>query len=221
MRIPTRATMSIVLAGALVAACSGAAAPQSPAADPAAALAAATAIPAAASAVPATSTPVPTPKNLTPGATPLVMTDGQGAEVVRGVETGGGLIKNYTHTKVGDVDQYRGGIESFTDRMNDPRVDGSVTFEFAIDAYGVPGTEWGTMTVENKDGSWEGRCSGAHWRQGIDPETQDGVASSCWLAGSGDYEGYTYYKQTSMDMEDNSHLDVVGVVYPGEPPKDR
>ena len=33
MRIPTRATMSLVLAGALVAACSGAAAPRAPAAD--------------------------------------------------------------------------------------------------------------------------------------------------------------------------------------------
>ena len=77
------------------------------------------------------------------------------------------------------------------------------------------------MTVENKDGSLEGPVQRCPLEAGHRPETQDGVASSCWLAGSGDYEGYTYYKQTSMDMEDNSHLDVVGVVYPGEPPKDR
>jgi hypothetical protein len=208
--------MSVVLAGALVAACSGAAAPQAPVAD----LAAAPAAPAA-PATPAAATPVPTPKNITPGATPLVMTDGQGAEVVRGVATGGGLIEDYTMTTVGDVDQYRGGVEGFTERMNDPRVDGTGTFEFAADAYGVPGIEWGKMTVVNRNGSWEGPCSGAHWRQENGEETRDGVAWSCWLAGSGDYEGYTYYKQTSMDMEDNSHLDVVGVVYPGEPPKER
>ena len=217
MRIPTRATMSVVLAGALVAACSGAAAPQAPVADLAAARGGRDS-PQPRPRRPDTRTP---PKNITPGATPLVTTDGQGAEMVRGVETGGGLIEDYTMTKVGDVDQYRGGVEGFTDRMNDPRVDGTVTFEFAVDAYGVPGIEWGKMTVENRDGSWEGPCSGAHWRQENGAETRDGVAWSCWLAGSGDYEGYTYYKQTSMDMEDNSHLDVVGVVYPGEPPKER
>ncbi len=174
MRIPTRATMSVVLAGALVAACSGAAAPQAPAADGAAPVAAATAAPTPEAITPPPASPTPTP---------MPTTDGQGAEMVRGVETGGGLIEDYTMTKVGDVDQYRGGVEGFTDRMNDPRVDGTVTFEFAVDAYGVPGIEWGKMTVENRDGSWKGPCSGAHWRQENGAETRDGVAWSCWLAG--------------------------------------
>ena len=202
MRISTRATLSLAMAGALVAACGGAAAPQAPAADLAAAPAA---------------TPVPSPKEITPlpaSPTPMPTTDGQGDEVVRGVMTSGGLIKNYTITRVGDVDQYRGGVVSLTDKMNDPRVDGTVTFEFSVDLYGVAASEWGTMKVENADGAWEGPCTGGVWSDG------NGIAWSCWLTGSGDYDGYTYYKQTQMDPTD-PHAKVVGVVYPGEPPKGR
>ena len=77
MRIPTRATMSLMLAGALVAACSGAAAPQTPAADGAAAIAAVTAAPTPEEITPPPASPTPTP---------MPTTDGQGAEVVRGVE---------------------------------------------------------------------------------------------------------------------------------------
>ncbi len=70
------------------------------------------------------------------------------------------------------------------------------------------------MKVENKDGSWDGPCTGAAWNEG------DGIAWSCWLTGSGAYDGYTYYKQTQMEATDE-FAKVVGVVYPGEPPKDR
>ena len=203
MRIWTRATMSLAMTGALVAACSGAAAPQAPAAAPAAA--------------PAVATLAPTPKEITPPpasptATPMPTTDGQGPEVVRGLMVLGGLMRNYTITRVGDVDQYRGGIVSLTDTMNDPRVDGTVMFTFSVDLYGVAASEWGTMKVENKNGSWDGPCTGGVWSNGA------GIAWSCWLTGSGAYDGYTYYKQTQMDPTDE-FATVVGVVYPGEPPK--
>ena len=93
MRIPTRATMSVVLAGALVAACSGAAAPQSPRptrgspgrcdGDPAAASA---------------SGDLDTRTHPRPHAGhPACHDRRSGRGMVRGVETGGGLIKNYTH----------------------------------------------------------------------------------------------------------------------------
>jgi hypothetical protein len=212
MRIPTRTTMSLALAGVLVAACSGAAAPRAPAADLAVDKAAASAIPAAA-------TPAPTPNEVTsppasPTPTPMATTDGQGAEVVRGVETGGDLLKNYTITKVGDVSQYRGGVVLLRDKMNDPRVDGTVTFKFSIDAYDSAASEWGTMKVENKAGSWDGPCTGGTWTEG------DGIAWSCWLTGSGAYDGYTYYKQSTKKVPEK-FLDIIGVVFPGEPPKDR
>jgi hypothetical protein len=197
--------MSFALAGALVAACSGAAAPRAPAVD----LAAATAMPAAATLAPTPKEITPPPASPTP--TPMPTTDGQGAEVVRGVETGGDLLKNYTITKVGDVSQYRGGVVLLRDEMNDPRVDGTVTFAFSIDAYGAAASEWGTMKVENKTGSWDGPCTGGTWTEG------DGIAWSCWLTGGGAYDGYTYYKQSSKELGDK-FLEVVGVVYPGEPP---
>lgn len=205
MRISTRATMSLVLAGAFVAACSGAAAPQAPAADLAAAPAAATPAP--------TSTEItPPPANPTP--TPMPTTDGQGDEVVRGKMVLGALMQNYTITKVGDVEQYRGGEVVLSDTMNDPRVDGTVTFTFSVDLYGVAASEWGTMKVENGNGAWEGPCTGGVWAEGA------GIAWSCWLTGSGAYDGYTYYKQTQMDTTD-LYAKVIGVVYPGDPPKDR
>ena len=205
MRISTRATLSLALAGALVAACSGAAAPRAPAADQAAALAAAT--------------PAPTPKEITPPPasptpTPMPTTDGQGPEVVQGLEVFAGTIEGYTITKVGDVAQYRGGVLSFTDKMNDPRVDGTVTFPFSADAYVSAASEWGKMKVENKDGSWEGPCTGGAWAEG------DGFAWSCWLTGKDAYDGYTYYKQSLKEVSDQ-FVRIIGVVYPGEPPKDR
>ena len=211
MRISTRAMLSLALAGALVAACGGAAAPQAPAADLAAAPAVATPAPAA--------TPAPTPEEITPPPasptpTPMPTTDGQGDEVVRGLEVLAGLMQDYTITKAGSVDQYRGGVVSLTDHMNDPRVDGTVTFRFSLDVYGVAGSEWGEMKIENKTGSWDGPCTGATWKEG------DGIVWSCWLTGSGAYDGYTYYKQSSKEVADE-FLDIIGVVYPGDPPKER
>jgi len=205
MRISTRATLGLALAGALVVACSGAAAPRAPAANQAAA--------------PAVATPAPTPKEITPPPatptpTPMPTTDGQGAEVVRGVEVFNGTLDGYTITKVGDVAQYRGGVLSFTDRMNDPRVDGTVTFSWSVDAYVSAASEWGSMKVENKNGSWVGPCAGAAWAVG------DGFAWSCWLTGKGAYDGYTYYKQ-SLKEESEQFVTIIGAVYPGEPPKER
>ncbi len=59
-------------------------------------------------------TPAPTPKEITPPPasptpTPMPTTDGQGDEVVRGMMVLAALMQNYTITKVGDVEQYRGG----------------------------------------------------------------------------------------------------------------
>jgi hypothetical protein len=212
MRISTRATMSLALAGALVAACSGAAAPQALVADR-------TAAPAAATLAPAAASPAPTPAEITsppanPTPTPMPTTDGQGPEVVRGLAVFAGLMKDNTITKVGDVEQYRGGIASLTDKMNDPRVDGTVTFTFSVDLYGSAASEWGTMKVENKAGSWDGPCTGATWKAG------DGIVLSCWLTGSGAYDGYTYYKQASKEPTDQ-FATIVGAVYPGEPPTER
>ena len=80
--------------------------------------------------------------------------------------------------------------------MNDPRVDGTVTFAFSVDAYGVGG-----VRVGDDDGREQGRllggpCTGGAWAEG------DGIAWSCWLTGSGAYDGYTYYKQSLKEVSD-------------------
>ena len=88
--------------------------------------------------------------------------------------------------------QYRGGVVSLTDHMNDARVDGTPTFTFSVDAYGVAASEWGKMKVDNKNGSWDGPCTGCPL--GMRVTASRGPAGS---PASGDYDGYTYYKQTS------------------------
>ena len=92
MQIPTRAMMSVALAGVLVAACGGAAAPRAPAADLAVDQAAA----------PTAATPAPTPEEITPPPssptpTPMPTTDGQGAEVVRGWRSSPGRSRVHDH----------------------------------------------------------------------------------------------------------------------------
>ena len=113
--------------------------------------------------------------------------------------------------KVGDVTQFRAGLFTQTSTMDDPRVSGELTFSWSGDVYGVPfvdaATEWGTMRIANEGGMWEGRCSGGQWGDTTS-------ILSCWLTGSGDYEGLTYYRQFDWPPE----VGVRGIIFPGVPP---
>jgi hypothetical protein len=203
----------------LVAACSGAGAPATSPAEVAAVEAAATSAPS--EAPPATPLPVRTPTDLTPSsapapsagpaATPWPETDGKGAEVVGGRDLLVGLTRNYTSENVNGVGQIRDGQVTLTSEMNDSRVDGTVTFDINIDVYDKVGPQWGTMRVVNDAGAWEGPCTGAAWADG------DGVAWSCWLTGSGDYTGWTYYRQLTKDVSDTV-VRATGAIYPGGVP---
>jgi hypothetical protein len=208
MRSRVRLILGLALSGALVAACSGAGANPAPTPVP-------TAVPTVAPVAAATTAPAPeateTPA-AAPTPTPMVMTDGKGDEAVRGTMGFIGLTKNYAMTKVGEVNQYRGGVAAFKEEMNDTRVSGTATFTFSLDTYTATGPEWGEVTINNDKGAWTGTCTGGDWANG------DGIAWSCWLTGSGDYEGYTYYRQVSKEASDTVAT-VIGVVYPGEPPK--
>ncbi len=116
-----------------------------------------------------------------------------------------------TQVRVGDVTQFRGGLFTQTSSMDDPRVSGELTFTWSGDVYGVPfvdaATEWGTMRIANESGTWEGPCSGGQWGDTTS-------ILSCWLPGSGDYEGLTYYRQFDWPPE----VGVRGVIFPGVPP---
>jgi hypothetical protein len=138
----------------------------------------------------ATGRPAPTP-------TAMPATDGEGDEVVFGTETQVQLSR---------------GVASATSAMNDFRVSGSGTFRFSVDRYDQVSSESGTFRLENVAGAWEGTCTGAIW--------EDGGRSvvACWLLGSGDYAGYTYYRIHRSMTGRTATFDVEGVIFPGSPP---
>lgn len=149
----------------------------------------------------ATPTAAPTPK---PTPTPVPVTDGEGDEAVVGTQSGS-ITTSYTLERVGDVLQYRDGVVTTIDTMNDPRVTGTGTYTFNLDEYTTVGREWATYRLENAGGTWEGACTGANY-------SEDVISiMACWLVGSGEYEGYTYYQ-----FRDGEQLK--GVIYKGSPP---
>jgi hypothetical protein len=131
-----------------------------------------------------------------------------GATHVRGTESVD-LTTPYTQHKVGGVMQYRGGVATVTAAMDDPRVTGTGTFAFSLDAFTVAATEWGPYRLENARGAWEGSCAGSSWDDG------NRANGSCWLVGSGDYAGYTYYRWYRWIPGD---VTVEGIVFAGPPP---
>jgi hypothetical protein len=146
-----------------------------------------------------------------PTATHVPQTDGEGDEVVFGNLTAAFLTKGPTTEKVGDVTQYRGGMVTMAQAMNDPRVTGEVFYDWSLDSWTVAGTEWGTYTLTNDGGAWTGPCTGGAWAEG------DGVAWGCWLSGSGGYEGYTFYQVVNKDL---GQVPVVhGVIFKGTSPE--
>lgn len=199
-RSTIRRSGAMMLAGILVAACGAASTPTvAPTAAP-------TPVPVAVATPPVTPAPIAT---LGPP------TDGEGAEHVVGTAVAN-LQTPYTETNVGDVTQVRDGVAVLTVAMNDPRATGMATWDFAIDVYGPYGPdglgpEWGPFRLETDDGSWEGPCSGGTWHEG------DGVVMSCWLVGSGAYEGSTFYLALEKAVGASSAA-VEGIIYPGPPP---
>ncbi len=130
-----------------------------------------------------TSTPTPTP-----GATPspAALIPPAGSSSVVGT-TALVVVSSGETTQTADVSRTRGIVITSTEVTDDRRASGAGTFHLNIDASGDLGFEWGTARIENANGAWEGSCSGASWS---DREASD---MTCWLAGSGGYEGFTYY----------------------------
>ena len=161
---------------------------------------------------PVPAVPVPSPTPTASGRpTPVPTTDGQGDEYVTGTEAAT-LVSEYTQTKVGDITQVRGVVVRVVETMNDPRVSGTGTFSFSSDLYTTGlGPAWGTLRIENADGAWEGPCRGAGRSWG------DAIARACWLAGSGAYEGYSYYLQAEAPSPSQAGS-VQGLIYAGAPP---
>jgi len=201
----TRMILALAAAGMLAAACaSGATQAPSTAPTPAPSVTAA----------PSQSAP-PSDPTAAPTATPVQQTDGEGDEVVVGKLENATVTKEYTEQQVGDVLQYRDGLLTGAQTMNDPRVTGSAQWEINLDLYTKAARQWGAYTLTNDGGSWAGSCTGGAWAD--EPSKGPGnFAWGCWLTGSGDYEGYTFYQ--TVIREAYGDAIVHGMIYKGAPP---
>jgi hypothetical protein len=101
-------------------------------------------------------------------------------------------------------------VATVTLSMNDGRVSGTAAYSFSVDVYSVAGSEWGSLDLVTDQGSWKGPCSGGSW------DTGSRLLVSCWLSGSGAYEGYAYFLVISRPGSGMPAVE--GIVYPGEPP---
>jgi hypothetical protein len=139
---------------------------------------------------------------------PRASTDGLGEEYVSG---SGSLVivDPGSSSTLGNATQVRGYVATSTDTMSDPRVTGTGTLQLTIDEYGSVGTEWGTYRLENAAGAWQGPVAGAGWDGG------EASTVSGWLAGTGSFEGYTYYIRVRSS---GLQTELSGVIYPGSPP---
>ena len=151
-----------------------------------------------------TATPAPT-TDATP--TPRPTTDGEGDEVVMGIEKVSVTTYGTTAT-VGDATRMSGVVATTVDTMNDPRVTGTGTVNGQNDSYGSVGPQWGTYRLDNANGAWEGTWTGALWGDGNVSHV------TAWLVGSGAYVGYTYY----FYARGTNPMQVDGIIFRGSPP---
>ena len=107
------------------------------------------------------------------------------------------------------------GSKGVTYSMSDPRLNGDaeVTWEAATESPGVFGNDyalWGTVTITNDGGSWQGQWIGFKDEQGRHHITE-------WFEGTGDYDGLRYIEQ-AVEREPAGVLDTTGLIYEGDIP---
>ena len=149
------------------------------------------------------------PASLPPS--PVPTPDGEGDEIVSGTESLA-LPADWANPTTGDTARFRDVVITTTASMNDPRVRGTGTWLANADLRSGTGPVWGAYRLAGPAGTWEGTCTGSLWAGGAGGA---GGARNCWLAGNGDYDGYTYYLSATWS---DTGGDVRGVIYPGSPP---
>ena len=85
----------------------------------------------------------------------------------------------------------RDGTISYRLVTDDPRVSGTIdatwnTDRWGTDIYDGAMTQWGTATLTNENGTWEGDYTGAF-------ASPVGDILTRWWHGTGGYEGLTFY----------------------------
>jgi len=141
--------------------------------------------------------------------------------VVEGIST---FISGDLGTQTTDADgtqHARGGLFTFIEDMNDPRVSGTHTVSAlgmdywgAADGDGGALVQWADERIENEGGAWIGTATGIY-------STERGDIVAAWFRGTGGYAGLSYFMLAdSLDVENGvtSHYRVRGQIFPGDPP---
>jgi hypothetical protein len=142
-------------------------------------------------------------------ASPWPATDARGDEVVVGTVTVA-LTTPPAAEGTGTPTRMRDGVATVTAATNDARANGSGTWQLNLDLYSKAGPAWGPLRLETADGAWSGPCRGSAWSGG------DALAWSCWLTGTGGYDGFSYYLSATWSGQGVG--DVRGVIVPAPPP---
>ena len=109
--------------------------------------------------------------------------------------------------------------------MSDPRLSGTVTVIDNADRFTEPGVEgyfadvlWGTVAVENDQGTWTGTLVGTS-----DDSAGGRGVSYIELVGAGAYDGLSaiVFERETPESESTDALDWNGVIFHGELPPDR
>lgn len=102
-----------------------------------------------------------------------------------------------------------------TNTMSDERVSGDVAIWFKVadgpDNDGGNYATWGTVTITNDGGTWQGQ-----WLGFVDDQGRHRITE--WYEGTGDYDGLRYLEQL-VQPEPNGVLEAAGLIYEGPIPQ--
>jgi hypothetical protein len=101
-----------------------------------------------------------------------------------------------TKTKVGDIDQWRDAVWVFDQVASDNRLSGRWETAFSVDQRAdLSADMWGTFTLTNEGGTWEGEWTGMIAKGG----TTHYMLTDA--TGTGDYKGLEYHSQAHFVEE--------------------
>jgi len=149
-----------------------------------------------------------------PGATTDTPPGGEAAALVSGTFVGSD--NDFESSETNDAERtvrQRNRVNTGRSEMNDERLSGDVTLRDNGDFFLSDWEDilWGTISIVNDEGTWDGRLVGTSDESGIGSKYYE-------LVGSGAYEGLSAVL-FETETSDGNHWG--GVIFPGELPPDR
>jgi hypothetical protein len=154
----------------------------------------------------ATPTAAPTPS---PAPTPAVAPDAEAH--VTGTGSSTQQSAGTTTVDQDGISHTRGIVIEVVTAMDDPRATGTGTYHMNLDGSGQLGFVSGSLRLETADGAWDGPCTGSTWA------ALSAGNLSCWLVGSGNHAGLTFYLN-HVFAEAPEPDELLGTIVPAAPP---